>query len=122
MSAIGESMVRRFQADFIEGVDVKVDWNMEGVGVVVAVGDARNHTKTLAVDFDKSSGQAFCRGGDEREVELSLFAFCIHSGAHVTDDLQSQILRVFALSVVLTNQSGECFGKSDKTNGECAVL
>ena len=45
VSAIGESMIRRFQADFIEGVDVKVDWNMEGVGVVVAVGDARNHTK-----------------------------------------------------------------------------
>lgn len=95
---------------------------MEGVGVVVAVGDARNHTKTFAVDLDKSSGQTFCRGGDEREVELSLFAFCIHSGAHMADDLQSQILCVFALSVVLSNQSGECFGKSNKADGKGAML
>lgn len=57
VSAIGESMIRCLQTYFIKGIDVKVDWNVEGVGVVVAVGDARNHTKTLAVDLDKSSGR-----------------------------------------------------------------
>ena len=48
--AVGQRVVGSFQADLLEGVDVVVDRNVEGVGVVVAVGDARDDTEALAVN------------------------------------------------------------------------
>ena len=68
--AVGQRVVGSLQADLLEGVDVVVDRDVEGVGVVVAVGDARDDAEALAVHPDKSAGQPLCRGGDQRKVEL----------------------------------------------------
>ena len=119
--AVGQRVVGSFQANLLEGVDVVVDRNVEGVGVVVAVGDARDDTEALAVNLDKSAGQPFCRGGNQRKVELHLFAGSIHPRPHMTDDLQSQVLRIFALSVVLTNQSDQRFCQPDEADGQRTV-
>ena len=39
----------------------------------------------------------------------------------MTDDLQSQVLRIFALSVVLTKQSDQCFYQPDEADGQRTV-
>ena len=55
MTAVGQLMIWSLQFDFLEGADVIVNRNVEGVGVIFAVGDAFDAAETLAVDFYKAN-------------------------------------------------------------------
>ena len=79
VAAVGQRVVRSFQPDFFEGVDVEVDRDVERIGIILAVGDAGDGAEAFAVDLDKPSGQPLGGGGDEREVEVALFALRVHS-------------------------------------------
>ena len=112
VAAVGQRVVGRFQPDFFESVDVEVDRDVERIGIILAV----------AVDLDKPSGQPLGGGGDEREVEVALFALGVHPGAHVADDLQAEILGILALAVVLADQGDQRFRQADEADGQGAVF
>ena len=95
---------------------------MEGVGVIIAVGHALDLAEALAVDLDKAAGQAFRRGGDQREIQAVFFARLIHALAHVADDLEAEVLRLVALAVVLADQRLERLRQADEAQGQRAVL
>ena len=45
VAAVGECMVGGFKTDFVEGRDWEVDRNVEGICVIVPVGDSGNASK-----------------------------------------------------------------------------
>ena len=122
VAAVGQRVVRRFQPDLLKGVDVEVDRDVERIGIILAVGDAGDGAEAFAVDLDKPSGQPLGGGGDEREIEVALFALGVHPGAHVADDLQAEVLGILALAVVLADQGDQRFRQTDEADGQGAVF
>ena len=57
MTRVGQRVIRRLELDLIERVDGEVDRDMEGVGVILAVGHALDGAEALLVDADESAGQ-----------------------------------------------------------------
>ena len=95
---------------------------MEGVGVVLAVGDARNNSVALFIHPDKASGQALRWGSQQGEVHLHFLALAIAVVAHVTDNLQALLLHLVALTVMMAVQCGQGLCQSDKADREGAVF
>ena len=95
---------------------------MERVGVVIAVGNARDDTVFLAVDPDEAAGQALCRSRDQREIQMVLLARLIHALAHMADDLKAEVLRLLALAVMTADERLKAFRKADEAERQRAVL
>ena len=122
MAAVGQVVVGRLKADFIPGGDVEIDGNMEGVGVILAVGDAGNFPKFLRVQTNEAAGKAFGGRGDQGEVEAVFLGGLIHTLTHIADNLQAEILRLAAFAVVDADERLEAFSQTDEAHREGAVL
>ena len=94
---------------------------MEGVGVVLPVGDPLDGAVTGPVQLDEPAGQPLGGGGDEGEVEAPFGGLLVHAGPHVGDDLQAQHLGLLALPVVDPDKGLEGLGQADEAHGEGAV-
>ena len=122
VAGVGQRVVRRLLVDLVIGGDVKPHRDVERVGVIVAVGDARDVAVALFVHPDKPSGQALRRGGQQGEVHLHLLALAVAVVAHIFDNLQALLLHLVALAVVMAVQGGQRLGKADKADREGAVF
>ena len=57
VARVGQGVERRFLLNLLKGADGVVHRDVEGVGVVLPVGDAGDFPKLLLVDADKAAGQ-----------------------------------------------------------------
>ena len=95
---------------------------MEAVGVVIPVRHPGDDAVLLAVHPDEPARKALRRGGQQGEVQPGLLALLVHPGTHPGDNLQTQPLAPFALTVVLACESHQGFRQTDKAHREGAVL
>ena len=105
MATVGEGMIGGLQLNFAEGADGIVDGDVEGVGVVFAIGDFGDGTKALAIHPNESSGKSFGRCGDEREVEAGFGGATVGIVAHMADDFEAEALRFLAFTVMFADET-----------------
>jgi len=122
MTRIGKSMVRRFSLNFIECVDGVIYRNMEGVCIIIPVGDAGDLSEFFGVHTDKSSGKAFRRSCKKREVESVFFACLVHSLSHKGDYFKTEVLGFPAFAVMEAGEGFKTFRKTDETDGKGSVF
>ena len=118
---VGKRVIGRLDPDLIVGGDREIHRHMEGVGVIVPVGDARDRSEAGLVQFDEAAGEALRRGCQQGKVEPPLRALFIHPGAHMGDDLQAQYPGLLALAMVLAGQALKGLGQADEAHGQRAV-
>ncbi len=104
VTAVGKCVVGRFEFHLAEGADRIVDRYVEGVGVILAVGDFGDSAETLAVHAHEASGKSLGGRGDKREVQAGLLGGLVGIVAHMLNNLKSELLRFFALGVVLAHK------------------
>ena len=56
MTGIGVFVIDTFTAHFFKGADRVTDWYMEGVAVILAIGNTRDDPVFLAIHPDKTTG------------------------------------------------------------------
>ena len=122
VACVGKSMVRCFSLDFIESADGIIYRNMEGVGVIIAVGNAGNLAEFFCVHANKSSGKTFCGSCKKGKVKAVFFAGFVHSLSHESDDLKTKVLCFLAFAVVETGKRFKTFRKADETDGKGSVF
>ena len=122
MPGVGQGVEGGLLLDLLEGADGIVHRNVEGVGVVLPVGDPGDLAELLLVDAHEPAGEALGGGGQQGEVQPHLFRYVVHTLAHIGDDLQAQIVALLALAMVLAGQGLECLCQADEANGEGAML
>ena len=122
VAAVGKGVVRSFKTDLVEGIDGEVHRNVEGVGVVVPVGDARNVAEQLAVVLDESAGKTFGGRSDDGKVETRFLALGVRALADGAHDAQAEFLSFLGFAVMNADERLEAFGKSDEAGGQRAVL
>ena len=61
---------------------------MEGVGVVLPVGDTGDFAEELLVLADKDAGEPLGRGRNQREVKAGQFPRLVHPLPHMGDDFK----------------------------------
>ena len=110
VAGVGEGVVGGLNPDFIVGGDGVVHRHVEGVGVVLPVGDPLDGAVTGPVQLDEPAGQPLGGGGDEGKVEAPFGGLLVHAGPHVGDDLQAQHLGLLALPVVDADKGLEGLG------------
>lgn len=69
MTAIGQGVIRSLQTDFIKSTNVIIDRNVEGVGIILPIGNPGDRAVLLSVEFNKPAGKAFGGGCNQREVQ-----------------------------------------------------
>ena len=122
MAGVGQGVEGCLLLDLLEGADGVVHRDVEGVGVVLPVGDAGDFPKLFLVDADKAAGQAFGGSGQQGEVQARLLGLVIHALAHVGDDLIAQLIAFLTLAVMLAGQGHQRLCQADEAHGEGAVL
>lgn len=105
MPAIRKFMVRSFLLNFFECCYMIIYRNMERVCIIISICNARNNSVNLFINTRKSSGQTFCRSGDQRKVQTVFFCCFIANLTHMPDDFQAELLSSFTFSVMLTDRS-----------------
>ena len=68
MSCIGQCMVRCLNTDFLKCTDRIIYRYMERIGVILSVRHTRDLSKAFLINADKSSGQTFCRCGQQGKL------------------------------------------------------
>ena len=122
VAGVGEGVVGRLDPDLVVGGDGVVHRHVEGVGVVLPVGDPLDGAVPGPVQLDEPAGQALRRGGQQGEVQPPLLALLIHPRPHVGDDLQAQHLGLLALPVVDADEGLQGLRQADEAHGQGAVL
>ena len=122
VTSVGKRMVRGFQRNLLESGNLVVHRNVERVGVVVAVGHARDNTELLLVHTHETTGKAFGRRSEQAEVEAETFGFLVAEFAHVADNLEAELLGFFGFAVVLAREHHQRFGEADKADRKRTVL
>ena len=92
------------------------------VGIVIAIGYAGHDTKLLTVLLGKLSAQAFGWCGQYRVVVVVALAELVSTVAHVSNNLHTQRLCLFALAVMLANQGYQALSQSDKADTQCTLV
>ena len=116
-----QGMIRRFDVDLAEHADRIVDRDVEGIGVVISVGDALKLAIVLLVDADEAAGETFRRRCDDGEVEVVFLSGLLGLLVEFADDLETERLGGFAFAVVLADQGDETFGKTDEAKCQRTV-
>ena len=119
---IGERMVRSLERELLECRNLVVHRHMERVGVVVAVGHARNDAELFLVHTHEATGKTFGRCCKQAEVQTQALGFLVAEFTHVADNLEAQFLGGLGFAVVLAGKGHQGFGKADETDGKGAVL
>lgn len=98
-----EGVIRRLDADFIDGADWIVDRHMARVRHVVAVGDAFDDAILFTVRALELTGGRLRGRCKAAPVHVLALHVVIHALAQVADDFKTQFLRLGALAVVLAD-------------------
>ena len=122
VTGVTEGVIWRLNVDLLEGGNRIVDRNVEGVGVEVAVSDALDLTKFLAVHLGKAARKTFGWGCEKRVVEMHSLGLFVAEVAHVTDDIETDFLSFGGFAMVLANHSNERFGEADEADGKRTVF
>lgn len=122
MAAVCQGVIRSLLLYLLVGRDREVDRDMEGVGVVGAVGDAGDGAVLLAVDADEAAGKSLGGRGDEREVHAVLLRRLVGALAHEADYFETEVLGIVGLAVMLADERLEALGETYEADGESAVL
>ena len=107
MAGVGQLVIRRLQPDLLNCAEIGiVHRHVEAVGVVFAVGNARDHAVLLAVDAHKASGQALGGRGEQREVEAGASALPRRMRSRMWPMIsRPRFCARLALAVVLADQA-----------------
>ena len=122
VTRVRQRVIRRFQPDLVKRADRAIHRDVEAVGVILAIGHARDFAVALLVELHKPAGKPLRRGRQQRVIQLLLRAPRVAALAHVADDLQSQLLRALALAVVLADERHQRLRQTDEADGQRAVL
>ena len=122
VSTARQVVVGSFYLSLVARAALVVHGHMVRVGVVVAVGDAWQRAKLLAVFLGELSRQSFGRCGEDAVIVLVLLAEVLGAVAHVGHDFDAQLLRLFRLSVVLSHECHETFRQSDEADAQGALV
>ncbi|MNO93449.1 hypothetical protein D3C76_850500 [compost metagenome] len=95
---------------------------MEGIRIVFAVNYTRNCSISYPVALGELAGQPFGRGSEQCNVQIVAFTLIVAIGAHVRDQIIGFVINIFILAVMLAVHRLHTFSKSDKSDGETAVL
>ena len=95
---------------------------MEAVGVIFAVGHARNDAVAFFVHAQKAPGKTLGRCCQKAEVQTHLFAAAVAEIAHMADNFQALLLHFLAFAMVMAIKRGQGFGQADEANGKASVL
>ena len=122
VSRVGERVIGRFGTNLINGADVIIHRHMEAVGVVFAIGNARDNAVFLRVDLDEAAGKSLRGRGQQRYVQAKAVARIVAELTHVADDFKAEVLRPLALAVVLADKRLQAFCQPDEAHGQRAML
>ena len=86
VAGVAQGMIRSFQTDLVVGRDRIPDRNMEAVGVILAVRDARNLSEALLVLCNELARETFSRRCEQGEVHLHFLRLLIAELTHMFDD------------------------------------
>ena len=106
VAATGQVVVRSLDLSLLQRCTLVVYRHVVGVGIVVAVCNARDNAKLLAVLLGKLAAQALGWGSQHGVVVVIFLAEFVGTVAHVGHDLQTQLLSFLALAVVLADERG----------------
>ena len=95
---------------------------MVGVGVVITIGNSWDHTKLLTVFLRKLTTQALSRRSQYRVVMMILLAEVVDTLTHITHDLQTKRLTLFALTMMLTRKRYQALCQSNETDTQCTLI
>ena len=122
VTGVGQGVVGSLVGDLVVGGNGVVHRHVEGVGVVLTVGNTFDGAVLFLVDLHEAAGQTLCGGGQQGEVHAPLLALGVHAGTHMAHDLQTQDTGLLALAVVLANEDLQGLGQADEAHGQGAVL
>ena len=121
VSACRQRMIGRFDIDLAEHGNRIVDRDVEGIGVVIPIGDALDLAVALLVDADEAAREAFRRRGDDGEVEVVLLGGFLGLLVDLADDLQAEGLGRLAFAMVFADEGDKAFGKADEAKRQGTV-
>ena len=122
MAGIAEIMIGGFDFDFIEGRNGVINWDVEGISVEIAVGDAGDGAKFLTINLSKATGDALGGSGEQRVIELIFLRESIALFAHVGDDVETELASLFRFTMMLTDHGDKCLSEADEANAKCTML
>ena len=122
VAGVGQGVEGGLLLNLLKGADGVVHRDVEGVGVVLPIGNAGDFAKFFLVDAHKAPGKTFGGSGQQGEVQARLLGLVVHALAHVGDDFVAQLVAFLTLAVVLAGQGHQGFRQADEAHGEGAVL
>ena len=122
VTAACEDMVRSFDFRLVTSRAFVIDGHMVGVCIVLAVGDAGNLAELLLVAAREASAEAFGWSCQDAVVVLITLAEIVDTVAHVSHNLQSELLRLSALAMVLAGECHQALGQSYEADAEGSLV
>ncbi len=68
VARVGQGVIRGLQLNFLKGPDVVIDRHMEGICIIIPVGDAGDFAVDLFINPHEPAGKALGGGGQQSEV------------------------------------------------------
>ena len=111
VAGIGQRVVGRFDADLVKGADLELDRDMEAVGVVFLVGDARSVCRSACGRcLQETAGQSLGRRRQQGEIETGLLRICDRRKSRRWLTIsRPELLRFGALAVMAAGQRRPAF-------------
>ena len=104
MAGVGKGMVRSLYLNLTECFYRVINWNVEGIGIIISVCDSFNHAVFLPVNLDEATAQSLGRCGKQSKVQSCFLRFIIQFLSHMSDNFKTQLLRCLTLTVMTSGQ------------------
>ena len=95
---------------------------MVGVGIIIAIGNSRQHTKLFAVFCRKLTGKSFRRSSQYAVIMLILFGILISAITNVSNNPQAQFLRKGIFAMMFAGQCYQTFCQTNESNTQCSLV
>ena len=122
MTTTRHLMIRGLHLSLMTGRALEIDRHMVGVGIVVAIRHARNHTKLLTVFLRELTRKSLCWCRQYGVVMMIQLTEVVDALTHITDNLQTKCLTLLTLTMVLTSQSHQTLSQSDEAYTERTLI
>lgn len=122
MSASCLFMVRAFYTGLVPRRTSVSHGDVIGISIIILVGDTFDYAESLAVAFRESSGKAFRRSCQHGIVMAIALGILIGLLSHMLHNIETEALRLLALSVMLSGKRYQTFGQSYEADAEGALV
>ena len=122
VAATGQVVVWSLDLCLLQGCTLIVYRHVVGVGIIVAVCNARDDAKLLSVLLSELTAQSLGWSSQDRVVVMILLAELVGTVAHVGNNLLSQLLCLLALAVVFADEGNQAFCQSDEADTQGSVV